>query len=89
MDKLYIDYKYNFSVASTGDYMHIGAIYKGVVDIHGEKFLKVISLDTLQERLLNPKYIWGISYINLLKGNYDEEDILVANDEEDDGHAIN
>lgn len=82
MDKLYIDTKYNFSMACAGDYIHLGCVYKGTTEILGEKFLKVITLDTLQERLLNPKYIWGISYISLVKGNYDEEDIVTCDDDE-------
>ena len=87
MDKLYIDNKYNFSVAGVGDLMHLGCVYKGTTEIYGEKFLRVISLDTLQERLLNPKYIWGISYISLVKGNYDEEDIVTCDDEDGEQYA--
>lgn len=88
LDKLYIDQKYNFCIAGTGEYIHLGCIYKGTTEIIGEKFLRVVTLDTLQERLLNPKYIWGIGLINLVKGNYDEDDILVSGDD-DEGYQCN
>ena len=81
MDQLFHDDKYNFSIAGIGDFLHIGVVYKGTTVIAGETFIKVISLDTLQERLVNPKNIWGISRINLTKGNHEEDEILVLEED--------
>jgi len=83
MDQLFHDDKYNFSIAGTGDFIHVGAVYKGTTVIAGETFIKIISLDALQERLINPKYVWAISKINLTKGNHEEDEILVLEDDDE------
>lgn len=83
MDRLLIDDKYNFSIAGLGDLIHFGCVYKGMTEIAGETFIKVIALDSLQERLVNPKHIWGISRISLIRGNHEEDEIQVIEDGDD------